>query len=41
MTPQLKHIENGYIGMNCERKVDDQKVTILKNVCMLVNNDVI
>ena len=40
-TPQIKHIENGYISMNHEMKVDGQKVTILSNVCMLVNNDMI
>ena len=40
-TPWLKHIENGYISMNCEMKVDSYKVTILSNVCVLVNNDMI
>ena len=40
-TPLLKHIDSGYISINREMKVDGEKVTILSNVCMLVNNDVI
>ena len=39
-TPQLKLMENGYFSMNREMKVDGQNITVLSNVYMPVNNDV-